>query len=79
MWRECLTNEEQILMNALPSGKRLRGRPRTRWRNYVKHLAWSRLEIPPVELSLVAGDRDTWRFQLELLPGNKQVKGNKLS
>ena len=52
------------LMDALPSGKRGGGRPRTRWRNYVENLAWSRLRIPPVELPLVAGDRDAWRSQL---------------
>ena len=28
------------LMNALPSGKRPRGRPRTRWWNYVEDLTW---------------------------------------
>ena len=49
------------LMNALPSGKKPRGRLRTRWRNYVEDLAWSRLGIPPAELPLAAGDRDAWR------------------
>ena len=71
------------LMNALPSGKRPRGRPRTRWRNYVKDLAWSRLEIPPAELLLVSKDRDAWRSQLDLLPPktqkDKRAKGNKLN
>ena len=28
---------------ALQNGKRLRRRPKTRWRNYVEDLAWSRL------------------------------------
>ena len=43
-------------------------RPRTCWRNYVEDLAWSHLGIPPVKLPLIAGDRDAWRSQLELLP-----------
>ena len=44
------------LIDALSSGKSPRGRPRTRWRNYVRNLAWSRLGIPPAKLLLVAGD-----------------------
>ena len=47
-----------------------RGQPRTRWQNYVEELAWSHLGIPPAELPLVAGDRDAWRCQFELLPHN---------
>ncbi|KAI3375406.1 hypothetical protein L3Q82_021889 [Scortum barcoo] len=27
-----------------------RGRPRTRWRDYVSRLAWERLGVPPEEL-----------------------------
>ena len=46
------------LMNALPSGKRSRGRPRTRRRNNAEDLAWSRLRISPADLLLVAADRD---------------------
>ena len=73
-------------MDGLPSGKKPRRRnyvePRTRWRNYVEDLAWSRLGIPPAKLPLVAGDRDAWRSQLELLPPqpqkDKRTKGNKL-
>ncbi|KAI3354818.1 hypothetical protein L3Q82_004624 [Scortum barcoo] len=30
-----------------------RGRPRTRWRDYVSQLAWERLGIPPEELKEV--------------------------
>ena len=56
------------LMDALPSGKRPRGRPIIRWRNYVKDLAWLRLGIPPEKLPLVAGDWNAWRSQLDLLP-----------
>ena len=56
------------LMDPLTSGKTPRMRSRTRWRNYVQGLALSRLGIPPTELPLVAGDRDAWKSQLELLP-----------
>ena len=44
------------LMDAFRSGKGPRGRPRTRWRNYVEDLAGSRLRIPPAELPLVVKD-----------------------
>ena len=44
------------LMDALPRGKRPRERSRTRWRNYVEDLAWSRFRIPSAKLLLVAGD-----------------------
>ena len=71
------------LMDALPSGKRPGGQPRTRWQNYVEDLAWSHLEIPPVKLLLVARDRDPWRSQLKLLPPqlqkDKWAKGNTLN
>ena len=49
-------------------GRRLRGRPRTRWRDYVEDLSWSRLGIPAEHLSFVAEDQDASRIQLELLP-----------
>ncbi|KAK3558815.1 hypothetical protein QTP86_028745, partial [Hemibagrus guttatus] len=35
---------------ACPTGKRPRGRPRTRWRDYVSRLAWELLGVPPEEL-----------------------------
>ena len=56
------------LMDALSSSKRVRGRPRTDWRNYVEDLPWSLFGIPPEKLPLVAEDQDAWRSQLELLP-----------
>ena len=70
-------------MDALPSGKRPRGPPRTRWGNYVEDLAWSHLGISPAKLPLVAGNRDAWRSQLEQLPPqpqkDKRSKGNTLN
>ena len=56
------------LTDAFVSGKRPRGRPRTCSWNYVEDLSWSRLGIPRAKLPLVTGNRDTWRFQLKLLP-----------
>ena len=56
------------LFCSTPIGRRPRGRPRTRWRDYVKDLSWSRLGIPAEHLSFVAKDRDACRLQLELLP-----------
>ena len=52
------------LLYSTPIGRRPRGRPRTRWRDYVEDLWWSRLGIPPEHLSFVAEDRDAWRLQL---------------
>ncbi|KAK3524458.1 hypothetical protein QTP70_029309 [Hemibagrus guttatus] len=53
---------------ACPTGKRPRGRPRTRWRDYVFRLAWERLGVPPEELEEVSGDREVWASLLRLLP-----------
>ncbi|KAK3573216.1 hypothetical protein QTP86_015137, partial [Hemibagrus guttatus] len=38
------------VFRACPTGKRPRGRPRTRWRDYVSRLAWERLGVPLEEL-----------------------------
>ena len=56
------------LLCSTPIGRRPRGRLRTRWRDYVEDLSWSRLRIPAEHLSFVAEDRDAWRLQLALLP-----------
>ncbi|PWA15004.1 hypothetical protein CCH79_00008845, partial [Gambusia affinis] len=53
---------------ARPTGRRPRGRPRTRWRDYVSRLAWERLGIPPEELVEVDGEREVWASLLKLLP-----------
>ncbi|KAK3552130.1 hypothetical protein QTP86_001508 [Hemibagrus guttatus] len=47
------------VFRACPTGKRPRGRPRTRWRDYVFRLAWERLGVPPEELEEVARERET--------------------
>ena len=56
------------VFRARPTGRRPRGRPRTRWRDYVSRLAWERLGIPQEELDEVAGEREIWASLLRLLP-----------
>ncbi|KAK3558236.1 hypothetical protein QTP86_013969 [Hemibagrus guttatus] len=56
------------VFRACPTGKRPRGRPRTRWRDYVFRLAWEHLGIPPEELEEVAREREVWASLLRLLP-----------
>ncbi|KAK3527587.1 hypothetical protein QTP86_026892, partial [Hemibagrus guttatus] len=51
----CLPGE---VFRACPTGKRPRGRPRTRWRDYVFRLAWERLGVPPEELEEVARESE---------------------
>ncbi|KAI3373259.1 hypothetical protein L3Q82_006385 [Scortum barcoo] len=38
------------VFQACPTERRPRGRPRTRWRDYVSQLAWEHLGVPPEEL-----------------------------
>ncbi|KAJ8005185.1 hypothetical protein DPEC_G00144010 [Dallia pectoralis] len=56
------------VFQARPAGRRPRGRPRTRWRDYISTLAWERLGIPQSELANVAREREVWGPLLELLP-----------
>ena len=56
------------VFQARPAGRRPRGRPRTRWRDYISNLAWERLGIPQSELVNVAREREVWGPLLELLP-----------
>ncbi|XP_061894160.1 solute carrier family 25 member 55a isoform X1 [Entelurus aequoreus] len=56
------------VFRARPTGRRPRGRPRTRWEDYVSRLAWERLGIPWEELDEVAGEREVWASLLRLLP-----------
>ena len=48
------------VFQARPAGKRPRGRPRTRWRDYISSLAWEHLGIPQSELVDVAWERKVW-------------------
>ncbi|KAK3518183.1 hypothetical protein QTP70_033879 [Hemibagrus guttatus] len=56
------------VFQACPTGKRPRGRPRTRLRDYVSRLTRERLGIPPEELEEVSGEREVWASLLRLLP-----------
>ncbi|KAK5925540.1 hypothetical protein CgunFtcFv8_018055 [Champsocephalus gunnari] len=56
------------VFQAHPAGRRPRGRPRTRWRDYISSLAWERLGIPQSELVDVAREKKVWGSLLELLP-----------
>ncbi|KAI3369206.1 hypothetical protein L3Q82_007445 [Scortum barcoo] len=56
------------VFQACPTGRRPRGRPRTRWRDYVSQLAWERLGVPLEELEEVSGVREVWASLLRLLP-----------
>ena len=63
------------LLCSTPIGRRPRGRPRTRWRDYVEDLSWSRLGFPAEHISFVAKDRGAWRLQLEQLPPPPRISG----
>ena len=56
------------VFQARPTGRRPRGRPRTRWRDYISRLAWERLGVPQNELESVAGEREAWVGLLGQLP-----------
>ena len=63
------------------SGKRLVGRPSTRWLDYIKGLGWNHLGLYPSETQSVLVDRKLWRLNLELLllqpprkSGRKKIK-----
>ena len=53
---------------AKANGRRLVGRPRTRWTNYIEDLRWNRLGLHPSEMMDVIKDHEVWRLNLELLP-----------
>ena len=55
------------VFRACPTGRRPRGRPRTRWRDYISRLAWERLGILPEELVEAAEGREVWTSQLKLM------------
>ena len=60
---------------ACPAGRRPRGRPRTRWSDYVAQLAWERLGILPEELEEVSGEREVWVSQAAALTTRPQISG----
>ena len=56
------------VLEARPTGRRPRGRPRTRWRDYMDSLALDRLGILQEEVDDVARERETWSSLVEMLP-----------
>ncbi|TWW64250.1 hypothetical protein D4764_03G0012580 [Takifugu flavidus] len=61
----CLPLE---VFRTCPTRRWPRGRPRTRWRDYISRLAWERLGVPPEDLMEVARERAVWVSLLKLLP-----------
>ena len=53
---------------AKANGKRLLGRCRTRWNNYIKDLEWNRLGFNPGDMMDTMENREVWRLNLELMP-----------
>ena len=53
---------------AKANGRRLVGRPRTRWIDYIEDLGWNRLGLRPGKMMDVMKDREVWRLNLKLLP-----------
>jgi exonuclease III len=49
---------------AIPTGKRPRGRPRRRWKNYIYNVAEERLGLEKKEIENIARDREAWFQQL---------------
>ena len=41
----------RVSPSGYPTGRRFRGCPRTRWRDYISDLTWSHLGVEPTELS----------------------------
>ena len=63
------------VLDACPTGKRPRGRPRARWKDYIFTLARERLGILQKEVDDVAQEREVWSSLLELLPPGRVVIG----
>ncbi len=57
-----------VVSQVRPAVKRSRGRPRSKWRDYVSVVAWERLGIPSSELVDVAREGEVWGPLLKLLP-----------
>jgi len=72
MCSECPRKDRRSKSFGLQStstGKRVSGLPRTRWRDYISDLAWSRLGVNPAELSEIAVYCEV--FGLATLPKEK--------
>lgn len=54
------------------SERRSEGRPR---RDYISHLAWKSLGVPPAELEEVAGQRKAWASQTQISISDGWMEG----
>ena len=74
----CKQNAQKRLpkqaLLAEANGRRLVGRPRSRWTNYIEDLGWNRLRLHPSEMMGLMEDREVWQLNLELLPRNPHGK-----
>ena len=63
-----------LRLQTTPTGKRPKICPRTRLRDYISDLAWSRLGVGPAERSEIAVDREVFRVLIGLLPSRLSPK-----
>jgi len=73
---------KSLWLQSTPTGKWPKGHPRTRWRDYIFDLAWSRLGVELAELSEITVDREIFRVLPGLLPPAtlpKDKAGTKMS
>jgi len=80
MCPECSRKEwwnKSFGLQPTPTGKRPRGRPRTRWSDYISDFAWSCLGVEPEELSEISVDREIFRVLLGLHPPQLSPKENR--
>src|SRR5882762_6084642 len=65
----------QRVFNAMPTGRRPRGRPRKTWRSNVEELC-GRIGVSSAEVQTVAEDRNLWRSKLSCLqPRPERTRG----
>ena len=63
IWLRCLLVTPRFYLGT-SNWEDAPGRPSTRWRDYISHLAWERLRIPQKELERVTGERGKPRHPL---------------
>lgn len=66
------------IFQAVPTGKRPIGRPRTSWRKYIEKLIQERLGLQWADVQQAAKDRNRWKQLLnELKPQPERIRGRK--
>jgi len=71
MCPECPPKEwrtKSFWLQPKPTGKQPKVCPRTKWRNYISDLSWSRLGVEPAEPFEISVDRVVFRVHVGLLP-----------